>query len=55
MGVAGLWLGVASGALLQAVVIVCLVSRWDWRLEVQRVQRIMREEGGGAAGLAAAH
>lgn len=50
MGVHGLWAGVGVGALLQAVVIVALVARWDWQAEVDRVQRIVAARGGGGGG-----
>lgn len=57
LGVEGLWLGVGVGALLQAVVIVALVARWDWRAEVARVQHAVAGGDGGSSDCmpAAAH
>ena len=46
LGVQGFWLGVGSGALLQAVVVMVLVSRWDWDVEVERVKAAIAGSGG---------
>jgi MATE family multidrug resistance protein len=48
LGVQGFWLGVGSGAVLQAVVVMVLVSRWEWQVEVERVRAAIAASGGKA-------
>ncbi|KAF8062039.1 DTX2 [Scenedesmus sp. PABB004] len=43
MGLPGFWVGVATGACVQAVVLLAMLLRWDWRAEVARVQRALAE------------
>ena len=65
-GAEGLWWGIAAASLLQAAVLVALVSGFDWRAEAERAARLVKhlskadglgslaEEGGEEAQLSGA-
>lgn len=46
LGLPGFWYGVSTGACVQAVVLLVLLSRWDWGAEAARVQALMQGGGG---------
>lgn len=50
MGIRGLWWGVIAGACVQAVVLMSMLLRWDWKAEVLRVQALVKDGPGGASG-----
>lgn len=54
MGEWGLWGGLIIGAGLQAVVLLIMLSRWDWNEQAARV-RARLAAGGSGGGFAAAH
>jgi MATE family multidrug resistance protein len=45
LGVPGFWMGVGAGGLLQAIIMLTMISRWDWQKEVERVQGIVAQQG----------
>jgi Na+-driven multidrug efflux pump len=49
LGVRGFWMGVGASAMLQALFLSCLVSRWDWQGEARRAQERVAAGGGFAA------
>eukprot|EP00877_Chromochloris_zofingiensis_P004859 jgi/Chrzof1/14374/Cz09g00140.t1 len=55
LGVYGFWIGVATGAAVQAVVLLGLLSRWNWYNEAERVQQAMKDADGRRAALLLAH
>eukprot|EP00879_Flechtneria_rotunda_P021271 GHRR01022410.1.p1 GENE.GHRR01022410.1~~GHRR01022410.1.p1 ORF type:complete len:217 (+),score=52.76 GHRR01022410.1:45-695(+) len=42
MGMNGFWVGVTGGACVQAVVLMAMLLRWDWKAEVARVQSLLQ-------------
>lgn len=44
MGVTGFWLGIATATLAQAGVLVLVLSRFDWQLEVARARALAAEQ-----------
>lgn len=47
MGINGLWWGVIAGACVQAVGLLSMLLRWDWKAEVLRVQVLVKDGPGG--------
>eukprot|EP00878_Enallax_costatus_P029779 GHUV01032331.1.p1 GENE.GHUV01032331.1~~GHUV01032331.1.p1 ORF type:complete len:183 (+),score=48.49 GHUV01032331.1:771-1319(+) len=43
LGVHGFWIGITVGAFVQAVVLLVILFRWDWKREVERVQQLLRD------------